>query len=60
MIDILQPATDRGAITQWIALAVALPLVVVFLYRAGRRDAARAVLGLGTLTAAWFVLRAVH
>lgn len=54
------PATDAGAITQWIALAVALPFTVWRLRRIGQRDIAQFVLGLGTLAAAWFALRAVH
>lgn len=54
------PATDAGAITQWIVLAVALPVVTWLLYRARQRDVARLALGLGTLVAAWFALRAVH
>lgn len=54
------PATDAGVITQWIALAIALPLVVGLLYRARQRDVAQLVLGFGTLVAAWFALRAVH
>ena len=54
------PATDAGAITQWIALAIVLPATVWFLRRVRQRDVARLVLGMGTLVAAWFALRAVH
>ena len=58
MIDLLLPRTDAGAGVQAI---VALVLFVVALAAVRRNPDLRVfVLGLGTITAAWFALRTVH
>lgn len=58
MIELLLPRTDAGAGAQAI---VALLLFVVGLVAVRRNPDLRVfVLGLGTITAAWFALRTVH
>lgn len=58
MIELFLPRTDAGAGVQAI---VALVLFVVALAAVRRNPDLRVfVLGLGTITAAWFALRTVH
>ena len=58
MIDLLLPRTDAGAGVQ---AAVAFALFVLALVAVRRNpDLRMFVLGVGTITAAWFALRTVH
>lgn len=58
MIDLLLPRTDNGAAAQ---AAIALVVFLVALVAVRRNpDLRMFVLGVGTITAAWFALRTVH
>ncbi len=58
MIDLLLPRTDAGVLVQAV---VALIIFVVALYAVRRDPDLRTfVIGMGTITAAWFALRTVH
>ena len=60
LIELLQPRTDAGAITQWVIVLTLGPAAVIALVRRGHGDVARFVLGLVMIALAWFAIRAFH
>ena len=59
LIDLLLPKTDRGAVTQWIVMAVVWVAALV-LSRNMRREYRLFIAGLIMLNIAWFAARTVH
>lgn len=57
-MEILLPRTDAGVFAQAVAGAVVLATALWLVRR--DRDFRLLVLGVSTVTVAWFVLRAVH
>jgi hypothetical protein len=57
-MDVLLPRTDGGVLAQALVLFPALSLALVLVWR--DREWRLLLLGVLTLTAAWFGLRAVH
>lgn len=58
MIDLLLPRTDAGVALQVVVATVLFTSAAVAVRR--HRELLVFVLGLATMTAAWFALRAVH
>lgn len=59
VLDLLLPETDRGAVTQWIVMAVVWAVVFV-LARGCRREHLLFLGGLAMTNLAWFAVRTVH
>lgn len=58
MIELLLPRTDAGAAVQAaVALVIFVPAVIAV---RRHRELRIFVIGVGTITAAWFALRTVH
>lgn len=58
MVDLLLPRTDGGALAQAVGAVVVFGSVGIAVRR--NRDLLVFVVGLATVTAAWFALRTVH
>lgn len=56
--EILLPRTDAGVLFQVVLAAVTYGTLIVAVRR--NRDVLSFVVGLATITAAWFAFRAVH
>lgn len=58
MIELLLPRTDAGVAVQAVVAAVGFVVALVAVRR--QPELRTFVLGVGTITAAWFALRTVH
>ena len=58
-LDLLLPETDRGAITQWVVMAIVWTGVLLAT-RGWRREYRLFLIGLAVMNIAWFAVRTVH
>jgi len=59
LLDLLLPETDRGAIIQWVVMAIVWT-GVLFVARGWRREYRLFLIGLAVMNIAWFAVRTVH